>query len=225
MFSLARLARFMAEQAEELGVMVLPETDAQRCSSTDGAVRGIRTGDKGRGRQGEELARRSSRAPSCTAQATVLADGVQGMLSAATIEHFGLQRENPQVYALGVKEVWRVPRPLDRVIHTHRLAAQGAGATTASSAARSSTRWAPTRSASGSSSASTMRTPRSRCTTCCRSSKTPSARPPDARGRRAHRLGRQGDPRGRLLVAARERLASGRRDPAATPPASSTCRG
>jgi hypothetical protein len=54
-FSLARLARFMAERAEELGVMVLPETDAQRVLVTDGAVRGIRTGDKGRGRDGEPL--------------------------------------------------------------------------------------------------------------------------------------------------------------------------
>ena len=48
----------------------------------------------------------------------MLADGVQGMLSAATIEHFGLQPENPQIYALGVKEVWRVERPLERVVHT-----------------------------------------------------------------------------------------------------------
>jgi len=116
-FSLARLARFMAERAEELGVMVLPETDAQRVLVTDGAVRGIRTGDKGRGRQGEELPTFEPGAE-LTAQATVLADGVQGMLSAATIEHFGLQPENPQIYALGVKEVWRVERPLERVVHT-----------------------------------------------------------------------------------------------------------
>ena len=48
----------------------------------------------------------------------MLADGVQGMLSGAAIEHFGLEPENPQIYALGVKEVWRVARPLDRVMHT-----------------------------------------------------------------------------------------------------------
>ena len=116
-FSLARLTRFMAERAEELGVMVLPETDAQRLLVEDGAVRGIRTGDKGRGRQGEELPTFEPGAE-LTAQATVLADGVQGMLSGAAIEHFGLQPENPQIYALGVKEVWRVARPLDRVVHT-----------------------------------------------------------------------------------------------------------
>jgi electron-transferring-flavoprotein dehydrogenase len=49
---------------------------------------------------------------------TVLAEGTQGHLTGAAIEHFGLQGANPQVWALGVKEVWRVPRPLDRVIHT-----------------------------------------------------------------------------------------------------------
>jgi electron-transferring-flavoprotein dehydrogenase len=116
-FSLARLGRFMAERAEELGVTVLPETDAQRLLVTGGAVRGIRTGDKGRGRKGEELPTFEPGAE-LTAQATVLADGVQGMLSSAAIEHFGLAPENPQIYALGVKEVWRVARPLERVVHT-----------------------------------------------------------------------------------------------------------
>jgi electron-transferring-flavoprotein dehydrogenase len=116
-FSLARLARYMAERAEELGVLVLPETDAQRLLVSEGAVRGIRTGDKGRGRNGEELAAFEPGAE-LTAQATVLADGVQGMLSGAAVEHFGLEPDNPQIYALGVKEVWRVARPLDRVVHT-----------------------------------------------------------------------------------------------------------
>jgi electron-transferring-flavoprotein dehydrogenase len=116
-FSLARLARFLAEGAEELGAMILPETDVQRLLVAGGAVRGVRTGDKGRGRQGEELPTFEPGAE-LIAQATVLADGVQGMLSGAAIEHFGLQPENPQIYALGVKEVWRVPRPLERVVHT-----------------------------------------------------------------------------------------------------------
>ena len=49
---------------------------------------------------------------------TVLAEGTQGHLTGAAIEHFGLAGDNPQVWALGVKEVWRVAKPLDRVIHT-----------------------------------------------------------------------------------------------------------
>jgi electron-transferring-flavoprotein dehydrogenase len=116
-FSLARLARALAEQAEELGVMLLPETDAQKLLVAGGAVRGVRTGDKGAARDGSPGPGFEPGAE-LHAGATVLADGVQGLLTAAAIEHFGLQGENPQVYALGVKEVWRVPRPLDRVIHT-----------------------------------------------------------------------------------------------------------
>ena len=49
---------------------------------------------------------------------TVLAEGTQGHLTGVALNHFGLAGENPQVWALGVKEVWKVARPLDRVIHT-----------------------------------------------------------------------------------------------------------
>src|SRR5207244_620561 len=52
------------------------------------------------------------------ARVTVLAEGTQGHLTGAALERFDLRGENPQVWALGVKEVWRVPRRLDRVIHT-----------------------------------------------------------------------------------------------------------
>jgi electron-transferring-flavoprotein dehydrogenase len=116
-FSLARLGRALAEQAEQLGVMLLPETDAQALLVADGAVRGVRTGDKGRTRDGSPGPGFEPGAE-LHAATTVLADGVQGMLTAAAIDRFGLEGENPQVYALGVKEVWKVPRPLGRVIHT-----------------------------------------------------------------------------------------------------------
>ena len=64
-FSLSRLARALAEQAEELGVMLLPETDAQQLLVGDGAVRGVRTGDKGSAARRFRRARASSPAPSC----------------------------------------------------------------------------------------------------------------------------------------------------------------
>jgi electron-transferring-flavoprotein dehydrogenase len=116
-FSLARLGRALADRAEALGVMPLPETDAQRLLVANGAVRGVRTGDKGLVRDGSPG---SSHEPGAEvhARVTILADGVQGLLTAAAIERFGLAGDSPQVYALGVKEVWKVPRPLDRVIHT-----------------------------------------------------------------------------------------------------------
>ena len=54
--SISQLGRWMAEQAEELGAYMLPETDAQKLIVDDGRVMGVVTGDKGRGREGEELA-------------------------------------------------------------------------------------------------------------------------------------------------------------------------
>jgi electron-transferring-flavoprotein dehydrogenase len=116
-FSLSRLGRHMAELAEELGAMVLPETDAQRLLVADGAVRGVKTGDKGLGREGEPL---GSYEPGVEmrAQATVLSEGTQGHLARAAMEKFGLRGEFPQAWSLGVKEVWRVAKPLDHVIHT-----------------------------------------------------------------------------------------------------------
>jgi electron-transferring-flavoprotein dehydrogenase len=115
--SVSELGRFLAQQAEALGVAVLPETPATRLLVREGRVLGARTGDRGRGRQGEELANFEP-GSDIVAGVTVLAEGTQGLLTSAAIERFGLQGENPQIWALGVKEVWRVPRPLGRIIHT-----------------------------------------------------------------------------------------------------------
>jgi electron-transferring-flavoprotein dehydrogenase len=49
---------------------------------------------------------------------TVLAEGVQGCLTEAALDHFDLRGEAPQTWELGVKEVWRVPGGLDRIVHT-----------------------------------------------------------------------------------------------------------
>jgi len=115
--SLSSLGRWLAEQAEETGVMILPETSAVKLLAADGRVRGVRTGDKGRGRDGQELGNFEPGAD-VVARVTVLAEGTQGHLTGVALDHFGLGGQNPQVWALGVKEVWKVARPLDRVIHT-----------------------------------------------------------------------------------------------------------
>jgi electron-transferring-flavoprotein dehydrogenase len=49
---------------------------------------------------------------------TVLAEGTQGHLTGVALDHFGLRADEPQVWELGVKEVWKVAKPLRRVIHT-----------------------------------------------------------------------------------------------------------
>lgn len=115
--SVSRLGRFLAEQAEEGGAMVLPETAAESLLVSEGRVVGVRTGDKGRGADGEPLANFEP-GSEIVARVTVLAEGTQGHLTGVALQHFGLHGEEPQIWELGVKEVWRVRTPLDRVIHT-----------------------------------------------------------------------------------------------------------
>jgi electron-transferring-flavoprotein dehydrogenase len=115
--SVSELGRWLAQEAEAGGAMILPETAADKLLAADGRVRGVRTGDKGRGREKQELGNFEPGAD-VVARVTVLAEGTQGHLTGVALDRFGLHGENPQVWALGVKEVWKVARPLDRVIHT-----------------------------------------------------------------------------------------------------------
>jgi electron-transferring-flavoprotein dehydrogenase len=115
--SIAQLGRFLGEKAEEAGVYVLPETSGYKLLVEDGVVRGVRTGDKGRGRDGEELGNFEP-GSDLVGRATVLAEGTQGHLTGAAIGYFGLAGNDPAQWELGVKEVWEVEKPLDRVIHT-----------------------------------------------------------------------------------------------------------
>jgi electron-transferring-flavoprotein dehydrogenase len=115
--SLSQLTRFLADEAESLGATILPETSADKLLVDGGRVLGVRTGDRGRGRKGEELSNFEP-GSDITARITILSEGTQGHLTSAALDRFGLRSENPQVWALGVKEVWKVAKPLDRVIHT-----------------------------------------------------------------------------------------------------------
>jgi electron-transferring-flavoprotein dehydrogenase len=116
--SVAALARYQQAQAEEGGAYVLTETSATQLIVEDGRVVGVRSGDKGRGKQGEELGNFEP-GSDIKAQATVLAEGCWGHLTGPAIREFGLaESREPQNWELGVKEVWNVPKPLDRVIHT-----------------------------------------------------------------------------------------------------------
>jgi electron-transferring-flavoprotein dehydrogenase len=115
--SVSQLGRWLAEEAEGAGATILPETAAEQLLVDGGRVLGVRTGARGRGREGEPLGNYEPGAD-VTAKVTVLCEGTQGHLTGAALDRFGLRGDNPQVWALGVKEVWKVPRPLDRVIHT-----------------------------------------------------------------------------------------------------------
>ncbi|MEJ7894086.1 MAG: electron-transfer flavoprotein:ubiquinone oxidoreductase [Solirubrobacteraceae bacterium] len=116
--SVAALARYQQEQAEEGGAYVLTETAATQLLVEDGHVKGVRTGDKGRGKDGQPLGNFEP-GTDVVAKATVLAEGCWGHLTGAAIKEFELAADRePQVWELGVKEVWKVPKALDRVIHT-----------------------------------------------------------------------------------------------------------
>jgi len=116
--SVSGLARYQQRQAEEAGAYVLTETSATQLIVQDGAVVGVRSGDKGRGKDGEPLGNFEP-GTDIKARATVLAEGCWGHLTGAAIKEFDLaEGREPQVWELGVKEVWKVKRPLDRVIHT-----------------------------------------------------------------------------------------------------------
>ena len=116
--SVAALARYQQRLAEEAGAYVLTETAATQLIVEDGAVVGVRSGDKGRGKNGEPL-RNFEPGTDVKARATVLAEGCWGHLTGAAIKEFDLaDGREPQVWELGVKEVWKVSTPLDRVIHT-----------------------------------------------------------------------------------------------------------
>jgi electron-transferring-flavoprotein dehydrogenase len=115
--SVSKLSRFLAEQAEEKGAYILTETVADRLLVSDRIVRGVRSGDRGRGKDGEPLGNFEP-GSDVVARATLLAEGTLGHLTQAAIEYFDLAGSLPVRWELGVKEVWEVRQPLDRVIHT-----------------------------------------------------------------------------------------------------------
>lgn len=115
--SVAQLGRFLGSRAEDAGVYILPETSAYKLIVEDGKVLGVRTGDKGLGPDNKPLGNFEP-GSDVVAKATVLAEGTQGHLTGAAIRHFELGSGEPQQWELGVKEVWEVTKPLDRIIHS-----------------------------------------------------------------------------------------------------------
>ena len=108
--SLGAFTKWLAEQAEALGVEIFPGFAAAEVLYTDdGKVRGVATGNLGVGKDGQphdgfqlgmEL----------LGKYTVFAEGSRGHLGKQLIAHYQLDDgRDPQSYALGVKELWEVP--------------------------------------------------------------------------------------------------------------------
>jgi electron-transferring-flavoprotein dehydrogenase len=115
--SLCEIVRWLGQQAEALGVNVFTGFPAAALLSDGDRVTGVRTTASGLGRDGQPLS--SYMAPNdLSAKVTVLSEGTRGLLSQAWLEWQRVGSENPQIFALGVKEIWETKRPLDRIIHT-----------------------------------------------------------------------------------------------------------
>src|SRR6266700_6219080 len=120
--SLANLCRWLAGQAEALGVEIYPGFAAAEVLYDEaGRVRGVATGDMGIGRDGEP-SERYTPGVELLARETLFAEGCRGSLTKTLVERFGLRAGcDPQTYAIGVKELWEVA--LERhqpglVVHT-----------------------------------------------------------------------------------------------------------
>ena len=92
--SVSKLSRFLAEQAEEKGAYILTETVADRLLVSDRIVRGIRSGDRGRGKDGEPLGNFEP-GSDVVAKATVLAEGTLGHLTQGALDYFDLHGSLP----------------------------------------------------------------------------------------------------------------------------------
>ena len=115
--SLCEVVRWLGEQAEALGVNLFPGFPVDALLVEGSRVRGVRTTPTGLSRTGEPGSEYVE-PTDLTARVTVLAEGTRGHLAEAWRQWQRVSSPNPQIFALGVKEVWQVKRPLDRVIHT-----------------------------------------------------------------------------------------------------------
>jgi len=120
--SLGNLCRWLAERAEGLGVQVFPGFPAAEVLfDENGAVMGVATQDMGVAADGS---RKPDYQPGMELHAkyTLFAEGTRGHLTKRMKHHFALDAESqPQVYGLGIKELWDVPAEKHqpgRVIHT-----------------------------------------------------------------------------------------------------------
>jgi electron-transferring-flavoprotein dehydrogenase len=115
--SLCEIVRWLGERAEALGVNLFTGYPAAALLVDGRRVIGVRTTPSGLGRDGTP-GPGFSPPTDITAQVAVLSEGTRGPLAQAFYEWQGIGSANPQVFALGVKELWETKHPLDRVIHT-----------------------------------------------------------------------------------------------------------
>lgn len=119
--SLGRLVRWMSAIAEKKGVEVFTGTSAHELLWEEGKIIGIRTRASGLDQAGQPLPHYQP-PTEIRAKLVVLAEGTRGSLTREAVRILGLAKDsNPQVYSLGVKELWEVPEgsfQKGRVVHS-----------------------------------------------------------------------------------------------------------
>ena len=122
--SLGQVVRWLGEQAEALGVEIYPGFPASEVLFNDrGAVKGVATGEMGRGKDGEPKAAYEP-GMELHAKYTVFAEGCRGHLGKQLIKQYALDHDaSPQHYGIGLKELWRI----DPALHQPGLVVHGAG--------------------------------------------------------------------------------------------------
>src|SRR6185436_6182017 len=119
--SLNRFVKWLAGQVEAAGIDIFTGFSASEPLYEEDRVVGVRTGDRGIGRHGEQ---KSTFEPGVDirAKVTILTDGVRGNITKAVVRRLALDEgRSPQLYAIGIKELWEIPKdrvPVGTVTHT-----------------------------------------------------------------------------------------------------------
>jgi electron-transferring-flavoprotein dehydrogenase len=105
--SLSNIAKWLAKKCEEKGIEIYSGFSADQLLYDGQKVAGVRLGDMGIDRHGKPKANYQP-GMDIRAKVTVLGEGVRGSLTKQLVERFDLEGDNPQVYELGIKEIWRI---------------------------------------------------------------------------------------------------------------------
>ena len=115
--SVCEVVRWLGARAEAMGINVFTGFPADALLVEGSRVLGVRTTPSGLTRTGETTGAFTP-PTDIAAQVTVLSEGTRGSLAQAWLKWQQVASENPQIYALGVKEIWETKRPLDAIVHT-----------------------------------------------------------------------------------------------------------
>jgi electron-transferring-flavoprotein dehydrogenase len=115
--SISEIVRWLGEKAEAMGINIFPGFPVDALLTEGDKVIGVRTTPSGLERDGSPGSGYAE-PTDVAAKVTVLSEGTRGTLGQAYRKWQNISSTNPQMFALGVKEVWRTRVPLNRIIHT-----------------------------------------------------------------------------------------------------------